>query len=121
MRLYVSKLLALCLGTLLNPSSATAQCAMDWQPGYHLSGLQEQTTSGQVFAAMEWDLDGNGPDPTTLILGGLFKVAGNTALSNIAKWDGKNWSSLGQGLGASVYALTNFAGDIVAGGVFTGN
>ncbi|HAB18861.1 MAG TPA: hypothetical protein DCE44_20770, partial [Verrucomicrobiales bacterium] len=61
-----------------------------------------------------------------LYAGGVFKNAGGTTATNIARWDGTNWAALGSGVGgdfpgapAAVKALTVAGGDLYAGGEFT--
>jgi trimeric autotransporter adhesin len=58
-----------------------------------------------------------------LYVGGLFFTAGGLPVSNIAKWDGENWSDVGGGLtktsGTSVvYRLHVSGSDLYVGGVF---
>jgi hypothetical protein len=60
-----------------------------------------------------------------LVAGGLFTTAGGIAASNIARWDGSAWSTLGSGTtttgfgAAMVLALAALpSGDLVAGGNF---
>jgi hypothetical protein len=63
----------------------------------------------------------------TLIAGGRFYRAGESAVSHIARWDGSSWDSIGSGMRAPygpetmpvVLALGTCAGDLVAGGYFT--
>ena len=58
-------------------------------------------------------------------VGGLFTTAGGVAASNVAKWNGTAWASLGTGLTggappAAVWALAVAGnGDVFAGGNFT--
>ena len=63
-----------------------------------------------------------------LYIGGGFTLAGEVFATNIAKWDGTNWSALGSGItasadypfyGGSVNALAVSGGDLYVGGVFT--
>ena len=55
-----------------------------------------------------------------LIAGGAFTMAGGTAASNIARWDGTAWSSPGTGINGPVNALAVLPnGDLIAGGVFS--
>ena len=50
--------------------------------------------------------DGNGP---ALYAGGGFSLAGGSAATNIAKWNGSTWSTVGSGLGGGVvYGLKVF-------------
>ncbi len=57
-------------------------------------------------------------------VGGQFAVAGGVTANNIVKWDGTQWSALGNGLaggaGSEVRAIAVSAnGDVYAGGAFT--
>lgn len=59
-----------------------------------------------------------------LLAGGVFTKAGGVPVSNIAHWDGSNWSALGSGIsGGSSPLVISLAvlpnGDLVAGGEFT--
>ncbi|MGC3956910.1 MAG: hypothetical protein QM813_02755 [Verrucomicrobiota bacterium] len=66
-------------------------------------------------------------DGTNLFAGGLFSLAGNTAATNLAKWDGTNWSSLGalhrpeepDSNQAGVYSLLTDGTNLFAGGNFS--
>ena len=53
-----------------------------------------------------------------LYAGGRFDSSGTLATRNIAKWDGTNWSSPGQGVGGPVYALIASDSSLYAGGQF---
>jgi trimeric autotransporter adhesin len=46
--------------------------------------------------------DGSGP---ALYAGGQFNAVGDTIVNRIAKWDGAQWTALGDGLSASVNAM----------------
>lgn len=54
-----------------------------------------------------------------LVAGGQFKNSGNSAINNIAEWDGISWKNIGAGLNGNVYALTSFFGNLIAGGNFS--
>jgi hypothetical protein len=55
-----------------------------------------------------------------LVVGGDFDSAGTGVASNIARWNGSQWSALGDGLNGTVKALvTADDGTIYAGGEFT--
>jgi hypothetical protein len=59
---------------------------------------------------------------TNLYAGGSFTTAGGSAVTNIAKWDGSNWTALGSGMGPTypnVVALAVSGTNLYAGGVFT--
>jgi hypothetical protein len=104
--------------TVAGSGAAQAQCPQDWRSGHGLPGVD-----GAVLAMTTWDPDGAGPQPELLIVGGRFSVAGRVVASNIASWDGSNWSPLGDGVGGGanvhVAALAVADGELVAGGVFT--
>ncbi len=81
-------------------------------------GSFEPEDLGYVGALAVHD-DGAGP---ALYVGGRFERAGNIAAANIARWNGTNWSSLGDGLNGTVSCLVEFdagAGrELYAGGDF---
>ena len=54
-----------------------------------------------------------------LYIGGFFNIAGNIFATNIAKWDGTNWSALGSGISGTVSALAVSGSDLYVGGSFT--
>ena len=74
---------------------------------------------GPIVSALTVFDDGSGP---ALYAGGVFSTAGGVAVSNIAKWNGRQWSALG-GMNSSVRALTVFDDGsgpaLYAGGGFT--
>jgi trimeric autotransporter adhesin len=56
-----------------------------------------------------------------LLVGGNFRQAGTVAATNIAAWDGVNWTAFGSGMGnygGQVHAIAEFRGSVYAGGVF---
>lgn len=89
---------------------------ISWQPAG--SG-----TDGQVWSLAQFDIDFSGPIPPVLAVGGDFLLAGGTAASRIATWDGAAWSALGTGANDSVRALaqldTGTDAALGAGGDFT--
>ena len=102
------KLFGILGAVFFTAAPASAQCTDQWLPGEGLPGLD-----GDVYAAAVYD-DGTGP---TLYVGGNFNFAGEVFANNIAKWDGANWSALGSGISSSVYALTVYDGELIAGGI----
>jgi hypothetical protein len=54
-----------------------------------------------------------------LYAGGSFTNAGGIAATNIAKWDGTNWSALGSGTDGRISALAVSGSALYAGGNFT--
>ena len=77
-------------------SRAPAQCR-SWAGGYQVPG-----TNGEVHAAVVFD-DGSGP---ALYLGGKFDTAGDVPARNAVRWDGQNWSPLGDGPDQIVFAVS---------------
>ncbi len=100
--------------------SASAQpCPPHWEPG---------TLPGPnyfVFAAGEWDPDGDGPRGTELLLGGGFSIPGNNTVYGLATWDGtayRGFSAGGGGGGGGPGFVRAIAflpnGDLIVGGGF---
>jgi hypothetical protein len=54
-----------------------------------------------------------------VIAGGTFTTAGTAPASNIASYNGSNWTALGQGINGVVYALAVFNNELYAAGYFT--
>ena len=81
-------------------------------------GLERKDHFHQLVSAAR--LEGVGGD--ALFAGGSFTFAGGVPVSNIAKWDGSGWATLGAGVGNSVNAMAVFddgSGDaLFVGGVF---
>lgn len=92
-------------------------------PGVPLGGTQRSvisapsaTTSQFIDALASFDLDGNGPEPPRLVVGGgftavaqpLIDVCGSIYLTEevsanfVATWNGAQWESLGRGLSAPI-------------------
>jgi hypothetical protein len=82
-----------------------------WVPGFNLPG-----TNGSV-RAMLWD-------GSYFYIGGGFSAVGDIAANGIARWDGSNWSALGEGMigpGGNVGRVETLAWDgsnLYAGGDF---
>ena len=53
-----------------------------------------------------------------LIVAGFFDDAGGVPVSNIARWNGSSWSSLGSGLAGFAEAMTTFHGELIVAGTF---
>jgi predicted outer membrane repeat protein len=78
-------------------------------------------TNGPVRAMCT--LPADGAHPPRLVVAGEFSEAGGVPANNIATWDGKNWSGLGEGLNGRVNAVVfvqrEGTGSLYAGGSFT--
>jgi hypothetical protein len=75
-------------------------------PGYPLALFYPIVTRLTVFG-------------TNLYAAGHFSTAGGEYATNIAKWDGTEWASLGDGLNGPIYALASDGINLYAGGYFT--
>jgi len=84
------------------------------------TGVQHAGPQSASVAAIQGFDDGSG---RALFVAGSFPGAGGIAASNIARWDGANWSALGSGMNGVVNCLCVFDdGDgpaLYAGGMFT--
>ncbi len=97
---------------------ARSQCSMQWG-----SGTPRPALAGSGECATSWDPDGAGPLPVRLVVGGSDLVAGSAAAGQrVMTWDGTEWQALGNGPGTAglVLALTEWNGQLIAGGSFTG-
>ncbi|MFN0131476.1 MAG: GC-type dockerin domain-anchored protein [Phycisphaerales bacterium] len=59
------------------------------------------TVIGTIYSMAVFDDDGPGPHTPALVVGGTITSAGGVPFSNIAKWDGTTWTSLGGGITGS--------------------
>ena len=73
--------------------------------GQQWSALGEGT-DGQANTLTASDADSD--LGAALWVGGVFERAGGVSAYNIAKWDGSEWSALGDGVDEDVYGLTIF-------------
>ncbi len=88
---------------------AGQSCTPGWSDAFPSGDL-----TGTVCALANFDPDGPGPAPTSLIAAGDFTLAGGLPVGRIAKWDGRHWLPLGTGLGganSTVYGATVFDDD----------
>ena len=96
----------------------------------HISGIMKWT--GTQWDSLGSGLSGNIPSTppvmyphdmclfgTDLIVAGNFHSAGGQIVNGIAKWDGSQWLSLGQGFNSTVYGVGVYNGELYAGGDFT--
>jgi hypothetical protein len=97
-------LTAAAIAATVGQAPAFADCTSGWAPG---------TSSTDMNAAIRWltlwDPDGAGPVAPVLAAAGDFTSAGIASASQIATWDGSNWSALGSGLNGPGYCLTSLS------------
>ncbi|MEM1217757.1 MAG: T9SS type A sorting domain-containing protein [Bacteroidota bacterium] len=105
-------------------------------------GEFDRVGSANIQGIMEWDGNSWGPLGTGLSEGidgsfpvlfphqllvhdgelyvtGNFKFAGGVEVNGIGKWDGTEWTALGDGFNGTVYSLIVYNGALIAGGSFT--
>src|SRR6056297_2178290 len=89
------------LAVLWGGERAAAQpCEVEWAEGvFPAEGVGGRISAFQVFD------DGSGP---ALYAGGDFATAGGVAVNNVARWDGSEWTPLGEGIDGWVEALAVF-------------
>jgi hypothetical protein len=94
---------------------ARGQC-LEWNndPGRDSPG-----PSGITTVTMVWDRDGPGGQPSGLLAGGVFEVAGGVPAKNVAFWNGTSWSAMGAGFNGEVIAFAVFNSELYAAGAFT--
>lgn len=91
-------------------------------PGYNYIARWDGTswttlgggTNDQVWSLAVWN--------DSLVAGGRFSTAAGQPASCVARWDGTSWRALGAGFTyaghySSVYTLTTYAGELIAGGL----
>lgn len=107
---------ALALG-MVGGQSAMAQCVEGWLPGV-VSTDTWTGVNGTVNASIVWDPDGAGPLNPRVVIGGAFTIAGATAVTNIAQWDGTQWLPMGTPNG-TIFSFGVHQGALFCGGGFT--
>src|SRR6266550_6862389 len=89
------------------PSQAKAEPADEhWDDRFCYPGIYGNVYAVQVIGS-------------NLYVGGDFSDAGGVGASNIAKWDGRKWSDVGNGVNGSVNAIAVNGNDLYVGGSFT--
>jgi len=74
-----------------------------------------ESRSSYIFGEIHTMLSHN----NDIYVGGTFSQIGDLQVNNIAKWDGKKWNSLGEGLDTTVRTIIISGSDVYAGGTFT--
>src|SRR5262245_24259322 len=107
------------------PLALTGLCvAQPCQPHWEALG---SGVSSVVRKFYPYDIDGDGPIPLSMYVGGNFQTAGGIPAARIARWDGLTWSALGAGLNSESRAIVAFDEDasgpaapvLMVGGFFT--
>src|SRR5437870_2658145 len=94
--------------TLSDPSTAASAGDKNWDDQFGPPGFD-----GAYVDAIAV----NGSD---VYFGGDFTMAGGITATNIAKWNGSEWSALGSGLDGRVYSIAISGTEVYAGGNFSG-
>ena len=79
---------------IMAAGSALAQDNANWWEGFHPPGVKKSTWDGHVNAIVH--RDGN------VYIGGEFDRVGLVDANNIARWDGRRWHPLGEGVNGEV-------------------
>ncbi len=87
---------------LLSTPVAGQNCTPDWLPGYGVPGVEDCGVLGLV----SWDMDGAGPLPSSLIVGGCFGTVGGQPIRSLVLWDGAEWSPITETIDGDVNAMT---------------
>lgn len=100
----------------LLPATGAAQCE-DWVQGPMDDGTLPNGSNGYIYDSITWDPDGAGPIPERLVVAGNFTSIGGVAANNVAQYDPSTaqWLPFGNGIAPTVYCLTVFNDQIVAG------
>jgi hypothetical protein len=92
-------------GAFTNIGGVNAANVAKWRPGTGWSamgaGLSSLSTStfGAVYSLCVHDDDGAGPHPAALYATGLVQFTGSTEVTNVVRWTGSTWASVGTGAG----------------------
>ena len=94
-----------------NCGSGTTNYIARWQASTNTWSPIGGGVDGFVYAITSLGSD--------IYVGGVFKTAGGTNVSNVAMWNGTSWNNLGGGSPGSVAALVQSNGVVYAAGGFT--
>jgi len=81
-------------------------CLDGWDDRFAAPGVNDDVLAVAVFGG-------------DVYVGGTFTTAGGKSISNIAKWDGSHWSSVGTGVNGPVRTFATLGGKLYVGGTFT--
>ena len=104
------------VGGLLTAAGKTAASRIARWDGTNWNTVGGGTMGGASSANRVSAIAGRGNE---VFVGGTFTNVGGINVSNIARWDGANWSSMGVGFDSSVGVLAAVPGAVYAGGGFT--
>ena len=109
-------------GYFTQAGSAAVQSMARWD-GTNWGTLGTDNSAGVAGYSL-FTVYGLAAGTEALYAGGLFTLAGHTVVNQIGKWDGTNWSALGDGLVgkmtlARVVGIALKGSDIYVGGIFT--
>lgn len=111
---------ALYVGGLFNTAGSVEAFSIAKWNGQEWSTVGDGVNNTVVTLKVFDDGSGSGP---ALYAGGLFTTAGGVDVNRIAKWDGQQWSPVGDGMNSTVLTLMIFDDGsgpaLIAGGTFT--
>ncbi|HNQ25033.1 MAG TPA: hypothetical protein PKK06_18295 [Phycisphaerae bacterium] len=97
-------------GRFATAGGSPVRCIARWCDG-QWSGVGQGVEGESVEALAVFDEDGPGPGQPALFVGGGFKKASGVSALNIARWNGAEWSAVGDGLDGVVIDLAVFDED----------
>ncbi len=104
------------VGGLFTAAGKTPASRIARWDGTNWNALGAGTLGGSGSGNRVFGIAGRGND---VFVGGTFTNAGGVNASNIARWNGTNWTALGIGFDATVVAIAAGPVDVYAGGSFT--
>ena len=104
------------VGGLLTAAGKTLASRIARWDGTNWNTVGGGTMGGASGANRVLAIAGQGSD---VYVGGFFTNVGGINVSNIARWDGANWSSMGNGFDSGVGVLAAVPGAVYVGGGFT--
>ncbi|GAA4368916.1 hypothetical protein GCM10023185_42090 [Hymenobacter saemangeumensis] len=93
---------------MFRPAGVTGAGDENWDDRFGFPGTN---ADGQVLAMVV--------SGTDVYIGGIFNRVSDVLVNKVAKWNGRSWSALGEGVNGTVRALALSGGDLYVGGNFS--
>src|SRR5262245_1929201 len=78
--------------------AAAQTCNPSWLVRFAPAYATSSGAPSSIFSSLVFDDDGPGPHGQSLFVAGPFSNIGGVAARSIARWDGRTWSPLGDGI-----------------------
>lgn len=98
-------------GTFITIGEARSYNFAKWDGCNWISISPVATGDCVPYSMASIDIDGPGPEPRVLVVGGLLTSIGGVSVSGVAKWDGSTWSALTGVSSGQVTAMAAFDED----------